>query len=137
MPPLGADRPFTAPTVQTAKLPNGMDVLVVERHDLPKVNVTLVTRAGAVGDPAGKPGVANLTMTTIDLGTRTRKALEIEDTLGALGTTLGGGAGRESARDQLRRVVAQPAGPRWTSWPTSRSNPTFPEAGSSTASGSV
>jgi zinc protease len=97
VPPLGADRPFTAPTVQSAKLPNGMELLVVERHDLPKMNVTLVTRAGSIADPAGKPGVANLTMTTIDLGTKTRKALEIEDALGALGTTLGGGAGRETA----------------------------------------
>jgi zinc protease len=97
IPPLGADRPFTAPTVQTAKLPNGLELLVVERHDLPKATVTLVTRAGSIGDPAGKPGVANFTMTTIDLGTKTRKALEIEDALGALGTTLGGGAGRETA----------------------------------------
>ena len=96
------------PTVQTAKLANGLEVIVVERHDLPKVNVTLVSKAGAVGDPAGKAGVANLTMATIDLGTPTRKALEIEDALGALGTTLGGGAGRESARLTLRRVVAKP-----------------------------
>src|SRR3712207_7383487 len=44
-----------------------------------KVNITLTTRAGAVGDPAGKAGVAHLTATTIDLGTKTRKALEIED----------------------------------------------------------
>ena len=48
-------------------------------------------------------------MTTIDLGTKTRKALEIEDALGDLGTTLGGGAGRESARltfDVLSRNLA-------------------------------
>ncbi len=126
VPPLGADRPFTAPTVQTAKLPNGMDVLVVERHDLPKATVTLVTRAGSIADPAGKPGVANLTMTTIDLGTRTRKALEIEDALGALGTTLGGGAGRETAAINFE-VLSRNLPAALDIVADIAQNPTFPE----------
>ena len=109
VPPLGADRPFTAPRVESATLPNGLEVIVVERRDLPKVNVALATRAGAVSDPADKPGTANLTLITIDMGTRTRKALEIEQALGDLGTTLGGNIGRESARlsiDVLSRNLA-------------------------------
>ena len=126
MPPLGTDRPFTAPTAQTSKLPNGLEVIVVERHDLPKVNVTLVTKAGAVGDPAGKAGVANLTMATIDLGTPTRKALEIEDALGALGTTLGGGAGRESARLTLD-VLSRHLSPALEIVADVAQHPTFPE----------
>jgi zinc protease len=126
MPPLGTDRPFTAPTAQTSKLPNGLEVIVVERHDLPKVNVTLVTRGGAVGDPAGKAGVANLTMATIDLGTPTRKALEIEDALGALGTTLGGGAGRESARLTLD-VLSRNLAPALEIVADVAQHPTFPE----------
>ena len=126
VPPLGADRPFTAPTVQTAKLPNGMDVLVVERHDLPKATVTLVTRAGSIADPAGKPGVANLTMTTIDLGTKTRKALEIEDALGALGTTLGGGAGRETAAINFE-VLSRNLPAALDIVADIAQNPTFPE----------
>jgi zinc protease len=125
-PPLGTDRPFTAPTVQIAKLANGMDLLVVERHDLPKMNVTLVTRAGAIADPAGKPGVANLTMTTIDLGTKTRKALEIEDALGALGTTLGGGAGRETAAINFE-VLARNLPAALDIVADVAQNPTFPE----------
>jgi zinc protease len=98
MPPLGTDRPFTAPVVKSTKLDNGLDVLVVERHDLPKVAVSLATRAGAGADPPGKAGVAHLTVVTIDMGTRTRNTLEIEEALGEVGTTLTGSAGRESAR---------------------------------------
>ena len=82
---------------------------MLERTDLPKLNVTLVTRAGAVGDPAGKAGVAQLTTTVIDLGTKTRNALQVEEALADLGTTLTGGAGRESARvglDVLKRNLA-------------------------------
>ncbi|HEY8536100.1 MAG TPA: pitrilysin family protein [Vicinamibacterales bacterium] len=126
MPPLGEDRPFTAPAVQSAKLPNGLEVLVVERRDLPKVNVALVTRAGAAADPAGKAGLASLTVTTIDMGTKTRKALEIEETFGTLGTTLTGSVGRESARlgiDVLKRNLP----PALALLADVVQNPTFPQ----------
>ena len=126
MPPLGADRPFVAPKVETAKLPNGVELLVVERRDLPKVGVTLVTRAGAVGDPAGKAGVGNLTITTIDLGTKTRKALEIEEAFGDLGTTLTGGVGRESGRLSLD-VLSRNLSPALEILADVVQNPTFPE----------
>jgi zinc protease len=109
MPPLGEDRPFVAPAVQSAKLANGLQVFVVERHDLPKVNVRIVSRAGAASDPVDKLGVANLALATIDLGTPTRKALEIEDGLGALGTELAANPGREGAAlsfDVLTRNLA-------------------------------
>jgi zinc protease len=94
-PPLGRDRPFLVPEVKTATLENGLELLVVERKDLPKVAVDLVTKAGSIYDPVGKEGCARLMMGTIDLGTKSRKALEIEDALGDLGTSLGGSAGRE------------------------------------------
>ena len=126
VPPLGEDRPFTAPAVQTAELPNGVEVLVIERRDLPKVNVSLATRAGAVSDPAGKAGVANLTLITIDMGTKTRKALEIEQALGDLGTTLGGSLGRESTRLSID-VLARNLSPALAIVADVVQNPVFPE----------
>jgi zinc protease len=96
-PPAGTDKHFTTPDVKSARLANGLELFVVERPELPKVAVNLVARAGSVGDPAGREGVANLTVTSMDLGTPTRKALEIEDAFGDLGTHLSGSAGRESA----------------------------------------
>ncbi len=125
-PPLGTDRPFVAPKVETTKLGNGLELYVVERRDLPKVSVTLVTRAGAVGDPAGKAGVANLTLTTIDMGTTSKKALEIEEAFGDLGTTLTGGAGRESARLGLD-VLSRNLGPALVLLADVVQHPTFPE----------
>jgi zinc protease len=126
MPPLGADRPFTAPAVQSGKLPNGVEIFVVERRDLPKVTVSLVTRAGAVADPSGKAGTANLTVRTIDMGTPTRKALDIEDALGALGTTLTGSAGRESARLEID-VLTRNLSPALAIVADVVQHPTFPE----------
>jgi zinc protease len=97
-PSIAADRRFVTPEVKSAKLDNGLSVYVVERHDLPKVAVTFATKAGTITDPSGKEGVAHLAVTTIDLGTKTRKALEIEDALGDLGTELSGFATREFAQ---------------------------------------
>jgi zinc protease len=96
-PELGADRPFQAPAVKTAKLENGMQVMVVDRNDLPKVSVRLVTRAGSIGDPQGKEGLASLELEVMKRGTTTKKALQIDDALGDLGTSLGGAAAEESA----------------------------------------
>jgi zinc protease len=96
-PGMGDDRPFLAPEVQTGTLPNGIEVFVVERHELPMVSFSLATNAGTAADPPGKEGVAELTARCMDLGTRTRKALEIEDALGDLGTGIGVSAGREHA----------------------------------------
>ncbi len=112
-PPLGADRPFITPEVKTARLENGMDVFVVERRDLPKVAVTLATRAGGVNDPEGKEGLADLTVAMMKRGTKSRKALEIEDALGDLGVSFGGSADRESARvsfEVLKRNLAPAMG---------------------------
>jgi zinc protease len=108
-PPLGADRPFTAPDVKSAKLDNGVEVFVVERPELPKVSVSVGSRSGSVNDPAGKGGLASLTTRVMRRGTKGKSALEIDNTLGDLGTALTWGAGRESARlglEVLKRNLA-------------------------------
>jgi zinc protease len=125
-PPLGADRAFSTPPVKTAKLDNGMDLFVIERADLPKVAVSLVTRAGGVNDPAGKEGLADLTVAMLKRGTKNRKALEIEDALGDLGVTLGGGGGRETSEisfEALKRNLA----PAFSIFADVVRNPSFPE----------
>ena len=113
VPSLGADKPFLVPQVRSAKLGNGLEVYVVERHDLPKVAAVFATKAGSVGDPGGKMGVAHLTLRTIDRGTKSMTALEIEDSLGDLGTTLHGVAAREMSylsldvlKENLYRAVS-------------------------------
>jgi zinc protease len=108
-PELGADRPFLAPEVKSAKLENGMQLYVVERKDLPKVAVRLTTRAGSMGDPQGKEGLASLETQVMKRGTATEKALEIDDALGDLGTSLDASADRETATlnfEVLKRNLA-------------------------------
>src|SRR5271169_4706251 len=100
-PASAANAAFRPPDVETATLPNGLEIYVVERPELPKVVAELAVRAGVVGDPAGKDGTASFVARTITLGTKTRKALGIEDALGSLGTTLNANAGREFSTLQL------------------------------------
>ncbi|MCE7959908.1 MAG: insulinase family protein, partial [Acidobacteria bacterium ACB2] len=126
-PAAGADRPFTAPSVKSAKLPNGLEVLVVERPELPKVSAALVARAGAVADPPGKEGTAYLATMTIDMGTKTRKALEIEDALGDLGTGLSGSPGREASVVSLE-VLKRNLAPALSILADVVQNPTYPES---------
>ena len=96
-PALGADKAYAAPKVQTAKLDNGLEIFVVERRELPKVAVALATKTGSVADPAQKAGLSRLAYTTMDMGTKTRNAIEIEQALGDLGTTLFANPSRESS----------------------------------------
>jgi len=87
-PPLGADAPFQPPSVARDTLSNGLEIFVVERHDLPVVTATLVSRAGSLFDPPGKEGLAELTARAMERGTKDKDALALADALGNLGTTL-------------------------------------------------
>src|SRR3990172_3544325 len=76
------------PTIQRTALPNGLKVMLVEHHELPVVQMQLVFGTGAANDPAGKPGVANLTAQMIREGTATRASLQIADDLEFIGANL-------------------------------------------------
>lgn len=96
-PPLGGDKPFTAPEVEKARLDNGLEIFIVNKPELPKVAVQFATRAGSIADPNAKSGLASMTYRVMRRGTESRSALEIDEALGNLGTGLSGGAGRETA----------------------------------------
>jgi zinc protease len=126
-PALGTDKAFRTPEVKSAKIGNGMEIFVVERPELPKVAVTLTTKAGSVSDPAGKEGVASMVISTIDMGTKTKKALEIEEALGDLGTSLFGFASREYSVLNFE-VLKRNLDPALTIVSDVVRNPVFPES---------
>jgi len=86
-----------APTLQALgvrrELPNGLVWLFSEQTNLPLVTINLVVKAGALRDPAGKAGLANLTALLLLQGTKTRNAAQIArevDFLGARFSSTGG-----------------------------------------------
>jgi zinc protease len=76
-PPVPPVQPYRAPRIQSARLPNGFQIFVVERHDLPMVAAEVRLRAGLLASP-DKPIVAALAADLAAKGTRTRKAVDIQ-----------------------------------------------------------
>lgn len=124
-PALGGDKPFKAPEVKTAKLDNGMDIYVVEKPELPKVAVSLATRAGSVADSVGKAGLSNMTLRLMRRGTSTRNAIQIDETLGNLGTALNGNPAKESSSFGVE-VLKRNLGPAVGVLADVVMNPSFP-----------
>jgi zinc protease len=93
----GAAPVLTLPAVQQARLSNGLDVRLVEMHEVPVVRIALVFRNGAAADPSGKPGVASLTAAMLDEGAGTRSALQISDEAAFLGASLATGSSYDAS----------------------------------------
>jgi len=82
------EKPFRLPEIKSARLPNGLQIFVVERHGLPKVAVQLRFNLGSAHAPAGKPATAMVTMLTLACGTPTRTADEIKREMSSLAVPL-------------------------------------------------
>jgi zinc protease len=76
---------FTPPTIERAKLSNGIDVLLVEKHNLPLVQVNLVVKGGWSADPVSRLGTGSLTAELLDEGTKSKTALQISEAFRDLG----------------------------------------------------
>ena len=104
VPHMGSKRTFRPPTFCSKKLPNGLTVILSERHELPKVAVGLALKSGATADPATKPGVASMTAEMLDEGTTSRTALQIQAELDRLGASLSSSAGLETSNVRLETL---------------------------------
>ncbi len=87
--------PWQAPRYVRKTLSNGIDVWVVSWKTLPIVQAQLLIPVGTVDDPAGKTGLANLTATLLDKGTKSKTANELTEELETLGVSLSAGASND------------------------------------------
>jgi zinc protease len=111
------------PAVQTATLPNGLTLAVVEMHKVPVVDVQILVDAGAARDPSAAPGLATFTAAMLQQGAGARAALDVADEAAFLGAQLNTAAGfdgasasihvpkrrLEAALDLLADVVLRPS----------------------------
>jgi zinc protease len=89
VPRAGAARPLQLATPVSAKLANGLTLILSERRGLPIVASNLVLRTGSDANPLDKPGTANFVAAMLDEGTAKRNALQIADDVSRLGASLG------------------------------------------------
>lgn len=106
-PKLGPAPELKLPPVVTRTLPNGLRLMVVERHKLPIADFVLVVPTGATANPANQAGVAGLAADMLTEGTTTRTALQIADQIGFLGIALGAESGWDATTVSLTTPTAQ------------------------------
>ncbi len=83
---------FSPPAIQTAILDNGLELYLVEKHELPLVEIRLNVMRGWASDPVDKPGTAALAADLLDEGVKGMDALEISETAESLGARLNTGS---------------------------------------------
>lgn len=87
-PELGPAPSLKLPKIEHLKLSNGLPIVLLEKHELPLVQVELVVRAGAVDDRPDQTGRANLTAAMMEEGAGTRNSLELADAIDYLGANI-------------------------------------------------
>jgi len=115
--------PLSAQKTETMKSSSN----VFQPSSSPLVSLRIQFLTGSTADPAGKEGTAHLTVVNIDMGTKTKNTLEIDDSLGNLGTSLQGFAGRESSTVSLE-VLKRNLAPAMSIFADVILNPVFPVA---------
>ncbi len=106
-PAVGPAPDLELPPVERFALPNGLEVLVMEKRGLPLVQVNLHVRAGNVREEAGRIGLADLTADMLDEGAAGLDALALADRFERLGARFGVGVGAHLTTASLRVPVAR------------------------------
>lgn len=106
-PVLGAPPALHLPPVVVRQLPNGLKLMVVERHELPVADFVLVVPTGATVDPANRAGLSDLVANMLTEGTQTRNALQIADQTAYLGVSLSSSSGWDATTIRLSTPTAQ------------------------------
>ncbi|HVF30719.1 MAG TPA: pitrilysin family protein, partial [Pyrinomonadaceae bacterium] len=105
LPKPGPDPKFALPPIEKTKLSNGMDLWMVEQHELPIVSMNMVFRTGSSNEPDGKVGVAGATSQLLDDGTTTRSAADIANQLQSIGANINSGSGWDSTNVGIQTLT--------------------------------
>jgi zinc protease len=97
VPALSAERQVTWPNRKRARLSNGLEVILVESHTIPKFHGELFFRSGNVAAIERGPGLAEMTATVVRTGTTKRASRQIEEDLRRIGADLASSAGSDTS----------------------------------------
>jgi predicted Zn-dependent peptidase len=87
---------YRLPAYETTRLPNGLTVILMERHEAPLIAVRAVLKAGSVNDGA-HAGLSNLTGDAVLLGSAQHSKAQIDQAFDFRGARLSGAAGSEQS----------------------------------------
>lgn len=110
-PAAGPEPVFHPPRAERFALANGLEVRLVEQHEIPVASFVLVVRgAGSDADPAARTGLAQLVADLVDEGAGKLAALDLADEIATMGATLATSADWDAAyvrMDLLARTLDQ------------------------------
>jgi len=95
------------PSIQKQALSNGLPVWVVEMHEVPVVDITVIVKSGAAADPSGKFGLASFTAAMLDEGAGARSALELADAVDLLGASLSTSSSFDASSARLHTLATK------------------------------
>ncbi len=87
---------FRVPTYEKFRLPNGLTIYLMEQHEVPVISVSAIVPAGAIYDGT-RSGLASLTATALQHGTKSYSKSKIEEELDFIGANLETYASKEYA----------------------------------------
>jgi zinc protease len=91
-----ADNWLKFPAYKRTVLPNGVTLLITEKHSAPLISFSVVLKSGSVQDPAGKEGLADVTNSLLRKGAGARSAQQVAEDMDFIGATLGSISGLET-----------------------------------------
>ncbi|RMH45068.1 MAG: hypothetical protein D6689_00830 [Deltaproteobacteria bacterium] len=113
------------PPIRRFTLKNGLQVIVIERHDLPVVGMQLAVRAGEQDDMRDKRGLAQFAAAMLTKGTRKRSAEQIAEAVDFVGARLNAGASLEATTLSCSALTKH-VDTCFDLLPDVAANPTFP-----------
>ena len=87
-PPVGPDPEVTIPSVWTGSLTNGMKLYGIKQSELPLVQYSIIISGGHLLDAIEKAGVASMTASLMNEGTKNKTPEELEDAIRLLGASI-------------------------------------------------
>jgi zinc protease len=95
------------PALQRARLKNGMEVVLAERHDVPLVSIEVQFDAGYAADIGRTLGTSSFTTAMLDEGTTSMSALQIATRAEELGARISTGSGLDTSSVSLSALKAR------------------------------
>lgn len=106
-PQLPAPQKLNLPAVQQFQLSNGLKIVLMEKHEVPLIQLNVIAKMGNVNDPENKTGLANLTMSMLTEGAAGKTSLELADAIDFLGARISSGASAHYAGVYLHTPLSK------------------------------
>jgi predicted Zn-dependent peptidase len=128
LPPYGQDKPIPVPQIAKKTLANGLEVWVVPRDGVPRVDYVLAVRgAGYAADDASHPGFAGLYSGLLTEGTKSHDSRAIAELAQSLGGSVGAGASNDGVT-VFANALPSNAGPMLDLLAEVARQPSFPDS---------